>query len=116
MKLSLALLSSNFMAVSAFQISSPSFVGRKSSIVRMSNNNIIVDAPMPTPDTEGKSLKDPMGLYSPDSEERKDGRIQTDDEAEVSKSIYDPLGIYPNDSDERQNGQIKASEPDLKVK
>lgn len=115
MKLSLALLSSNFMAVSAFQISSPSFVGRKSSIVRMSNNNIIVDAPMPTPDTEGKSLKDPMGLYSPDSEERKDGRIQTDDEAEVSKSIYDPLGIYPNDSDERQNGQIKASEPDLKV-
>ena len=115
MKLSLALLSSNFMAVSAFQISSPSLVGRKSSIVRMSNNDIIIDAPTPTLDTEGKQLKDPMGLYSPGSEERRDGRVETNDEPEVSKAIYDPLGIYPNDSEERQNGQIKASEPDLKV-
>jgi len=115
MKLSLALLSSNFMAVSAFQISSPSLVGRKSSIVRMSNTDIIIDAPTPTLDTEEKQLKDPMGLYSAGSEERRDGRVQSNDEAEVSKAIYDPLGIYPNDSEERQNGQIKASEPDLKV-
>jgi len=115
MKLSLALLSSNFMAVSAFQITSPSLVGRKSSIVRMSNTDIIIDTPTPVLDTEGKQLEDPMELYSPGSEERNDGRIQTNDEPEASKTIYDPLGIYPNDSEERQNGQIKASEPDLKV-
>jgi len=115
MKLSLALLSSNFMAVSAFQITSPSLVGRKSSIVRMSSTDIIIDTPTPVLDTEGKQLEDPMELYSPGSEERNDGRVQTNDEPEASKTIYDPLGIYPNDSEERQNGQIKASEPDLKV-
>ena len=91
------------MVVSVFQISSPSFVGRKSSIVQMGNNNIIGDAPMPTPDTEGKSLKDPMWLYSPNSEDQKDGRIQTDNEPKVSKSIYNPLGIYPNNLEEIYN-------------
>jgi len=103
------------MTVSAFQVSFPLSVGRKSSIVRMSNNGITIDAPMPSLDTEGKQLKDPMGLYSPGSEERRDGRIENNDEPEASKAIYDPLGIYPNDSEERQNGQIKVSEPDLKV-
>lgn len=107
------------MAVSAFQTSSssPSFIARTSSI-RMGNDEMTaIDTPMPPPDIKGKSLQDPMNLYSAGSEERQDGRIQSNEEADndSNKAIYDPLGIYPNDADERKNGQIKASEPDLKV-
>ena len=133
MKLSLTILCSASMAptASAFQshLSLPSFQVKKlsSSEIRMGDDDIIIDAPEPVQGikginydnqgSKGKQLSDPMNLYSSNSEERKEGRIQSDDESDVvpNKAIYDPLRIYPSDSEERKSGQIKASEPDLKV-
>lgn len=129
MKLSLALLYSTSLAavsVSAFQMSPPPF-GRSivrsissTSGIRMSEDDIVIEAPTTWRAQEGQQqqLQDPMNLYSANSEERKEGRIQqSNEESDIvsQKAIYDPLGIYPSDSEERSNGQIKASEPELKV-
>mmetsp|Transcript_8157 Transcript_8157/g.9404 ORF Transcript_8157/g.9404 Transcript_8157/m.9404 type:complete len:338 (-) Transcript_8157:90-1103(-) len=114
MKLYLSALLSSSMAISsAFQMPSSSFVARKSSIVRMSDEAVaeVEAASKPLP-----VVQDPMGLYPMNSEERKNGQIQsTKEQTTASNTIYDPLTLYPSNSEERKNGIVKPIEPELKV-
>jgi hypothetical protein len=70
-----------------------------------------------------RDLYDPLGLYPPSSEERRDGRIQlvTDsyieviDELNSQRPINDPLGLYPPSSKERRDYRIQVVEGDQSV-
>ena len=126
--LSAALLSTS-MAVSAFQMPTSSFGRRSSMFLQMSDKNVdapVAEAPVvPAPDqvieessesTSLPAIQDPMGLYGANSDERKNGQIQSDElESTKPKTIHDPLSLYPSDSEERKNGQIKSIEPELLV-
>ena len=67
-----------------------------------------------------RTLYDPLGLYSSNSNEYKEGRIFVDStmayemveiNSEMTKrSIYDPLRLYPTSSQERQFGLIQSLE------
>ena len=68
-----------------------------------------------------RTLSDPLGLYSSNSNEYKEGRIidgtttmaseMVEINSEMTKrSIYDPLRLYPTSSQERQFGLIQSLE------
>jgi len=51
--------------------------------------------------THDRAIFDPMGLYSTNSPERQEGRIQSmEPVVELTRNINDPMGLYPQDSDE----------------
>lgn len=118
MKLYLSTLLSSTVAVTvtSFQITSPSSIRIKSSWIRMSND--IVDSnPSEAPVTsKSRSIQDPMGLYSVNSEERKNGQIESiENGVSEPNTIYDPLNLYVTKSDEKQSGRIKPIEPEVLV-
>mmetsp|Transcript_33381 Transcript_33381/g.37974 ORF Transcript_33381/g.37974 Transcript_33381/m.37974 type:complete len:428 (-) Transcript_33381:253-1536(-) len=123
MKLSLAILYSTSLApVSAFQMSSSPFRRSVFSVsgIRMSNDDNSIEAPTTyrVEEIEGqqlKELKDPMNLYSANSEERKEGRIQSNREPDIDsdKTIFDPMNLYSENSEERKEDRILSNgEPD----
>jgi len=82
----------------------------------MKMSNEILEVPVPQqPDSDSPPIRDPMGLYSANSEERKNGQIESIEEVSEPKTIYDPLNLYSSESDERKNGQIKSLEPEVVV-
>lgn len=61
-----------------------------------------------------KSVWDPMGLYSKNSPERKEGTIKGLEDNGISsvevRNIRDPMGLYPKDAPEREAGMITTTE------
>jgi len=118
MKLYLSTLLSSSVAVTvtSFQMASPSSIRTKSSSIRMSDDIVNpdpVEAPVPS---ESRPLQDPMGLYSANSEERKNGQIESSETGlSEPNTIYDPLDLYATESDERKSGKIRPIEPELLV-
>jgi hypothetical protein len=81
-------------------------------------NVAVLDTPSVTEANNQKTrdLYDPLGLYPPSSEERRDGRIQVVsdsyieviDELNRQRPINDPLGLYPPSSKERRDYRIQV--------
>ena len=119
MKLYLSTLLSSTVAVTvtSFQMTSSSPIRTQSSLIRMSDivaDSIPLEAQVAS---KSRTIRDPMGLYSVNSEERKNGQIYSM-ETDVSSrpnTIYDPLNLYAIESDERKSGQIKPLEPEVLV-
>jgi len=81
---------------------------RRASAFRMVES--IVEAPTSDGIIESGPIKDPMGLYSVNSEERKSGKIKAVDFIIESGPIQDPMGLYSINSEERKSGEIKADD------
>eukprot|EP01083_Nonionella_stella_P299738 1019672_1 len=115
--MSLSMVAAFAAPAAAFQMPTSSSIRAQASLIRM--NNEIVDAPeaetSQPADSSRAPLRDPMGLYSANSEERKNGMIETTEEVAEPNKIYDPLNLYSSDSEERKNGMIKSSEPEVVV-
>lgn len=114
--LSLSMVAAFSVPAAAFQMPSSSSI-RAHSTTFMRMNNEIVEVPEEAQPTSSSRapLRDPMGLYSANSEERKNGLIETTEEVSEPNKIYDPLNLYPSDSEERKNGMIKSIEPEVVV-
>ena len=61
-----------------------------------------------------KSVWDPMGLYSENSPERKEGTIKGLEDNGISsvevRNIRDPMGLYSKDAPEREEGMITTTD------
>lgn len=82
-------------------------------------SDIVADSTSPSLDAQvasskSRPIQDPMGLYSYNTEERRNGMIQSIQTA-VSEpnTIYDPMNLYPIGSNERTSGLIQDYEPQV---
>mmetsp|Transcript_16133 Transcript_16133/g.23731 ORF Transcript_16133/g.23731 Transcript_16133/m.23731 type:complete len:343 (+) Transcript_16133:115-1143(+) len=112
--LSLTIVAAATVTVTSFQMLSPSSVRAHSTLMRMDNEILQAAEPQPVSDSP-PPIRDPMGLYSANSEERKNGLIESTEEVSQPKTIYDPLSLYSSESKERKNAQIKSLEPEVVV-
>jgi hypothetical protein len=68
-----------------------------------------VKSSVAAPDVDSKPIRDPFGLYPPDSPERKEGRILPLEEVPAkSNTVLDPLNLYTDKS------EVSAS-PDMSL-
>ena len=112
---SLSMVAAFAVPATSFQMPTSSSIRAKSSLLRMNDEIVdVLETPQPA-DSSRAPLRDPMGLYSANSEERKNGMIETTEVVSEPNKIHDPLNLYSSDSEERKNGMIKPIEPEVVV-
>merc|ERR1712071_188524 len=93
-------------STSAFSVANIGRFMKKANTVTLYSTKPVLET------TPEKTITDPLGLYSDNSIEKKEGLLQPLDNTEtetIKKNIRDPMGLYPKGSIEREEGLLQES-------